>query len=210
MAKINIRCIWLASILFFVGVSVSGCQDAISGPITPEMDAQLMSTFEAGQITLDCQINCSGSWGGGLQNLGQLDAQGDWHDLAIQVMKIGYENDLAYYYLGHAAEGLGYYDAALQYYRISGAASTGSDPRLKCAGGGFSNLCNNVSLPNDLYARMQTVQNDIASQQAAQEAAQEAADTPTVVVHHRKHIPTTQTAAAPPPPSWIDPPPVTH
>ncbi len=173
-------------------------------------DAQIMNDLRSGQALLDCQIGCAGTLGKNLMNLAQLDAKGDWHDLAITVIDIGYENDLEYYYLGHAAEGLGFYAAALKYYRISQAEATGSDSRLRCDGDGFTNLCNGVSLPNDLYARMQTVQNDIASQQAAQEAAQEAADTPTVVVHHRKHIPTTQTAAAPPPPNWIDPPPVTH
>ncbi len=35
------------------------------------------------------------------------------------LMQIGYMNDLTYYYLGHAAEGLGYRDAAKTYYQIS-------------------------------------------------------------------------------------------
>jgi hypothetical protein len=42
-----------------------------------------------------------------------------WRDLAILVMQIGYINDLTYYYLGRAAEGLGFGDAAKTYYQIS-------------------------------------------------------------------------------------------
>jgi hypothetical protein len=42
-----------------------------------------------------------------------------WRDLAVLVMQIGYTNDLTYYYLARAAEGLGFRDAAKTYYQTS-------------------------------------------------------------------------------------------
>ena len=42
--------------------------------------------------------------------------QGDWHSLALITIEINYGDNLAWFFLGRAAEGLGYYDAALVYY----------------------------------------------------------------------------------------------
>jgi len=39
-----------------------------------------------------------------------------WRDLAVTVIKVGYLNDLSYFLLGEAANGLGLRDAARNYY----------------------------------------------------------------------------------------------
>jgi hypothetical protein len=44
--------------------------------------------------------------------------------LAVLVVQIGYDEDLAWFYLGRAAEGLGSDKAALKYYKISAALAT--------------------------------------------------------------------------------------
>src|SRR6266852_9681762 len=80
---------------------------------------QLMSQFQAGQPMLDCRADCGGAWSINRQKVATLDAAGRWQDLALLVMQIGYMNDLSYYYLGHAAENLGYLPAAQRYYRIA-------------------------------------------------------------------------------------------
>jgi hypothetical protein len=43
----------------------------------------------------------------------------DWNALAITVVKLNCDTDLAYYYLGSAAENLGLKDAASNYYNIA-------------------------------------------------------------------------------------------
>jgi len=46
-----------------------------------------------------------------------------WRELAIETLKTGYHLDLAYYYLGRAAAGLGFKDAARKYLKLAIAAS---------------------------------------------------------------------------------------
>jgi hypothetical protein len=190
-------------------IALSACDKSIP-VVTPEMDTQLMSSFQAGQTVLNCQIQCSLSWAADLHSFAQLDAQGDWHGLAIKIMQDGYASDLAYYYLGHASEGLGADQAALRYYRISGAIATGQNNALKCNNGGSGfNLCNGVALPNDLFGRIQTVEADLASKQAEAERETEANAPPARKTKHR----TTHKPAAPPTSDadqWIEPPAVTR
>jgi hypothetical protein len=64
-------------------------------------------------------LDCSGAWGANRQKVRSLNATGRWQELALLVMQVGYTNDLSYYYLGHAAENLGYWQAAQCYYRIA-------------------------------------------------------------------------------------------
>jgi hypothetical protein len=48
-----------------------------------------------------------------------LHDSAQWEALATQVLKDGYGDDLRWYFLGRAAEGLGLCEAAVRYYRIS-------------------------------------------------------------------------------------------
>jgi hypothetical protein len=68
-----------------------------------------------------------------------------WKDLALAVTEIGDRNDQAYYYLGRSAEGLGYFDAARVYYKLSKTA-------LKC--GGVINVYDGLVLPSMVDARL--------------------------------------------------------
>jgi tetratricopeptide (TPR) repeat protein len=94
--------------------------------VTPDSRAQTMTTLQAGEISLDCTMACSWNWVTERERLRAFDAAGDWESLALKVAQIGYQKDLAYYYLGRASEGLGYRDAALRYYRESFALATGN------------------------------------------------------------------------------------
>jgi hypothetical protein len=187
-------------------IALSACDKSIP-VVTPEMDTQLMSSLQAGQTVLNCQIECSLSWAADLHNFAQLDAQSDWHGLAIKIMQDGYASDLAYYYLGHASEGLGADQAALRYYRISGAIATGANNALKCNSNGI-NLCNGVALPDALYGRIQTVEADVANKQAEAERQAAANAPPVKKTYHR---PVHKPVAAPQTTDqWIEPPPVTR
>jgi hypothetical protein len=75
-----------------------------------------------------------------------LDAIGRWQDLALLVAQVGYMNDLGYYYLGHAAENLGYWQAAQRYYPDRRTAFGGS---LSCHQGEV-NIEATLSIPTDL------------------------------------------------------------
>jgi hypothetical protein len=66
-----------------------------------------------------------------------------WRDLAVLVMQIGYTNDLTYYYLGRAAEGLGFRDAAKTYYQISGRLTSAG---ITCTADG-AEYCNGQVFP---------------------------------------------------------------
>jgi hypothetical protein len=72
-----------------------------------------------------------------------LNEARQWRELAVLVMQIGYTNDLTYYYLGRAAEGLGFGDAAKTYYQISTRLTSAG---ITCAADG-ANYCNGQIFP---------------------------------------------------------------
>ena len=81
---------------------------------------ELMRQFQAGQPMLDCSMEeCGLGWMQNRQTAELLEATGRWQELALLVMQIGFMDDLTYYYLGRAAENLGYLQAAQRYYRIA-------------------------------------------------------------------------------------------
>jgi len=81
-------------------------------------------------------------------------ARGAWKNLAEKVLEIGFENDLAYYYLGRAAEGLGHYKGAIIYYNL------GKGDVQQCDG--LFNNCNDFEFPRDINARLRDVENKIS------------------------------------------------
>ena len=65
---------------------------------------------------LACGYECVFGYGFQRGKWKELHAGGQWRDLAIAVMKVGYLNDLSYFLLGEAAAGLGFRDVAKIYY----------------------------------------------------------------------------------------------
>jgi hypothetical protein len=72
-----------------------------------------------------------------------LNEARQWPELAVLVMQVGYTNDLTYYYLGRAAEGLGFGDAAKTHYEISVRLTSVG---ITCAADG-ANYCNGQIFP---------------------------------------------------------------
>lgn len=70
--------------------------------------------FKQGVFELSCS-NCGLSFALSQSEYKKLYDQQDWRLLAQKVMKSNYKLDLAYFYLGKAAQGLGYDDAARAY-----------------------------------------------------------------------------------------------
>lgn len=164
--------------------------------------AELMRQVQAGQPMLDCRADCSGAWGQNHQQIRILDATGRWQDLALLVAQIGYMNDLSYYYLGHAAENLGYWQAAQRYYRIAERLSVGP---MSCHQGEVdvqatfsipANLCDGYSFPDALYPHLEVVE----ARLAAVSAPAEAPDQPRTRRVVRRQVPQTSTSRSAPPP----------
>jgi hypothetical protein len=80
---------------------------------------ELIRRLQAGEPALECGLPCQDAWRANRTTALVLNETRQWRELAVLVMQIGYTNDLTYYYLGRAAEGLGFWDAAKTYYRIS-------------------------------------------------------------------------------------------
>src|SRR5262249_54873648 len=99
----------------------SGLSSAKTGRV------ELGDDFKNGEARLGCQLHCAITWGLYRDRAKALYNARAWNDLALNVLRIGYADDLSYFYLGKAAEGLGHYRAAENYYRLSRTVP------LKCA-----------------------------------------------------------------------------
>lgn len=81
--------------------------------------AAAVARLRTGEPLLSCREACAGEWQRAQPQAAQLAAAGRWADLAALVEGIGYQDDLSLFYLGEAAERLGYPGAAASYYRQS-------------------------------------------------------------------------------------------
>ncbi len=155
----------LVCISALVSVSAAGCT-LKNVNVPPD---ELMRQFQAGQPMLDCRVECGGAWGSNRQKVSVLDATGRWQDLALLVMQIGYMNDLSYYYLGHAAENLGYLQAAQRYYRIAERLSVSqmschqAEVNIQATFEISANLCDGYSFPDALYPHLEVVEARLAA-----------------------------------------------
>ena len=107
-----------------------------------------------------------------------LDATGRWQELALIVMQVGYMDDLTYYYLGHAAENLGYLQSAEKYYRIAEQIAV---TNMSCHQGEVDaeanlgipvNECAGYVFPDALYSHLEVVESRLAALSAPSEPTQ--------------------------------------
>lgn len=179
--------------------------------------------FNRGEVVLDCQVTCAGNWTANRPEMLRRYIARNWSGLADLVIRTGYQQDLAYFYLGRSAEGLGQNDAALDYYRVAGALTTGTDPNLKCHAG--TDLCDGFTFPRDLYAHIQIVRTAMGKGRPAvarrspprSKPGQPAPTEVTAAPLAPQPVTPVQAAPLAQPPSppapseaWIDPPPVTR
>jgi len=104
--------------------------------------------FRSGEAVLECE-NCALSFSNRADKLKSLDAHGDWESLAREVLEVGYSQDIAWYYLGRAAEGLGLRQAASRYYEQAANLARRKETHCK---GMFTDICNGVGLPEQAEA----------------------------------------------------------
>lgn len=106
--------------------------------------------FRGGEALLACE-NCALSFSNRVDKLKTLDARGDWESLAREVLDVGYSQDIAWYYLGRAAEGQGLREPARRYYQQ--AANLARNKETHCKGT-FTDLCNGLRLPEQAEAAL--------------------------------------------------------
>jgi hypothetical protein len=126
-------------------ISILGCTGLLvacaSGGIAVNAP-DFQNKFASGNIRLTCKLECSGTVGFARQKMKNLYNNKLWMDLAKEVSSIGFENDQQYFYLGAAAAGLGYRNAARTYFSLANATT------LKC--GGSPNVCDGLNVPADI------------------------------------------------------------
>ncbi|HKM63869.1 MAG TPA: hypothetical protein VJY39_15400 [Acidisphaera sp.] len=185
----------LTQVLATAGLAglVAGCMTQASlPPVTPEVQATMLDDLRAGRMTLDCGAACSATWTAQLGAIRAFDAADHYADLAVRVMQVRYGSDLAYYYLGRAAQGLGDYTAAIAYYQHALDLANGTDPVLRCEA--VSAACQGVDLAGTLPVLIQASQRELAE------------STPHTTVRRRPAHAAPATAG----PGWATPPPPTE
>ncbi|WP_454739131.1 hypothetical protein [Cupriavidus necator] len=147
----------VAVVLVLAGCAAAG--PTITNPAYTENHYQ---AFVNGQVRLDCELACSGNWGSNRREAKTLYETHRWKELVSKVMEIGYGKDLTYFYLGRAAEGLGFFGAAETYYGLAMRATP-------CAG--VINTCDGLNFPHDITYRLpilKPAQADAANKLAVQ------------------------------------------
>ena len=151
-------------VIFAACLLIFGCAGHSRMVQNPDPD-KIMRDFHDGEIILKCDSYCYGTWLDERQALGVLYAKGRWKDLVVGVTSIGFKEDLGYFWLGRAAEGLGDFDNALIYYNISyiihrdkTVGSCKATPRGTCFG---------IDISGDTDTRAAEVKRQIALRTAA-------------------------------------------
>jgi len=148
----------LGKYLSFVAIALgaallAGC----STPSAPSVNVdEAMLLVQVGRPVLRCRADCLAAWRAAAPQAEQDLARQRWRDLAESLIRVNYQDDLTLYYLGRAAEGLGYPKAAASYYRQSMEFSGTSG---SCAY--LSRQCGGVTLPRDAALRLATLDNDL-------------------------------------------------
>jgi len=98
--------------------------------------------FKRGETVFTCEFECALSYVNQKGTWLKLRAQQAWRDLAVSVLRVGYNNDLSYLLLGEAAAGLQLKEAAPVYYRKALEAQ-----KAGRACGGMFNSCEGLDVP---------------------------------------------------------------
>lgn len=125
-----------------LALAVAGC--AI-GPGSGTFDP---IAFRKGDSILDCMgFTCALRWRLRSASLKELYNQESWEALAQEVAELGYASDLAFFYLGSSAQGLGARTAARRYYERTATTS------VRCGSGGL-NSCAGIDIASEVRAKL--------------------------------------------------------
>jgi len=93
-----------------------------ASPDTMTFLAEPFEKFRRGEALFECRFECVFSYGTSRGTWKELYDRKAWRDLAVAVLKVGYQSDLSYFLLGEAANNLGLKEAARVYYDRAVAA----------------------------------------------------------------------------------------
>jgi Zn-dependent protease with chaperone function len=93
-----------------------------ASPETMTFVAEPFEKFKRGESVFDCRFECMFGYGSSRGSWKELYDRQAWRDLAVAVLKVGYQSDLSYFLLAEAARGLGLKEAAQAYYARAVAA----------------------------------------------------------------------------------------
>ena len=150
MAFLSCRFSLQQSLVLILISCIFGCASGGIQSPTGEPLPDVLAALKSGQIRLSCDAACAVSWRTTRHQVKALHDNELWNHLAIEVSRVGYKVDLAYYYLGRAAEGLGYYDSASIYYNLALADIFECD--------GIINNCDGFVFPRDARNRLEHVE----------------------------------------------------
>ncbi len=143
-------------IVFLALFALSGCAttvvDATDAATTARYDA-----FKSGNVVLPMGTLEAADWTINRQNAYNLLAASRWRELADLVQRKGINNDLNWYYLGRAAEGLEQMDLARTYYQRS-VDRTKSDKYSQRCQGKVMSTCDGFDFPDVAQARLASLQ----------------------------------------------------
>ncbi|HQN65530.1 MAG TPA: M48 family metallopeptidase [Methylophilus sp.] len=88
------------------------------------------AAFKAGKLEMSC-TSCSLRFFMNQSDLKSMYEKQDWRSLIREVININHKADISYLYLGFAAEGMHYREAAKEYFRL--AAELASTEEFSCA-----------------------------------------------------------------------------
>ncbi len=124
------------AVILFLG-ALSAC--ASPAEQNPESAATQLTLFRNGQASMTCGLSCAFTYGAARKTLQYEYDTRNWTGLSSRLLAIGYDGDQSWYYLGRAAQGLGYGPAAQTYFTNALFAT------LKC--GGMLNVCDGLNIP---------------------------------------------------------------
>ena len=130
--------------------ALADAESKATGKPVPETAPARFDRFKRGELFLDC-TQCGPKFDAHAAQLAQLYRTRDWQALATLVGEIGHPRDIAWYYLGIAAEGLGWPAAARHYYELAVQLAQNPDSACHAPAG---DQCGGVQLPEQAQARL--------------------------------------------------------
>ena len=136
-----------------VAILVAGCAMSTTVNKTDQAAMARFDAFRGGNVTLPMGALEAAEWALYRDTAYEHLASGQWRELADVVQRKGINNDLSWYYLGRAAEGLGETTLARQYYQRSIERSTSEKASHRCQGAVIS-VCDGFEFPDVTMARL--------------------------------------------------------
>lgn len=105
--------------------------------------------FRRGETVFTCGLDCAFGYNFQKGDWKQMHEKKSWRELAVSLVRVGYQNDLSYFLLAEAANGLGLKDAAKTYYTRAFEAQKAG----KTCDGTF-NTCEGLDVPKLVQAAL--------------------------------------------------------